>query len=188
MKKVIRLLVICVLMSALGLSLSGCSSSVGTGGKAEVVSDEKATTAKKDSSKKDSTEGQEEKTSPAETQGPEETTASQGGYGEPSGEPQTEAYAYQIYVTVDAGAYGGVMALTTLGYSYQPTALDVLKDTGVSVDITGDYVSGINGLYEFDNGPSSGWLYQVNGETPGISSASYRLNSGDSVYWYYQAE
>ncbi|MDR1539295.1 MAG: S-layer homology domain-containing protein [Clostridiales bacterium] len=49
----------------------------------------------------------------------------------------------------------------------------------------GNYISMINGLSEFDNGPYSGWMYRVNGV---ISRVGYRerlLINGDNVAWFY---
>ena len=47
------------------------------------------------------------------------------------------------------------------------------------------YVSGIDGLKEFDHGPSSGWMYKVNGTPPNIGAGAYRVKAGDQVIWYY---
>ena len=47
------------------------------------------------------------------------------------------------------------------------------------------YVSGIDGLKEFDYGPSSGWMYKVNGTPPHIGAGAYYLKAGDQVIWYY---
>jgi hypothetical protein len=48
------------------------------------------------------------------------------------------------------------------------------------------YVSSMNGLAEFDQGPNSGWLYQVDGSTPSTTGADqYRLSGGERVTWYY---
>lgn len=54
------------------------------------------------------------------------------------------------------------------------------KGTGKAV-----YVDGIDNLYEFDNGPESGWLYRVNGEFPDKSSGATILNNGDELHWLY---
>lgn len=47
------------------------------------------------------------------------------------------------------------------------------------------YVSGIDGLKEFDHGPSSGWMYKVNGTPPNIGAGAYHVKAGDTVIWYY---
>ena len=49
----------------------------------------------------------------------------------------------------------------------------------------GMYVSGIGGLYEFDFGSTSGWLYTVNGELPSRSAGVYLLADGDAVEFFY---
>lgn len=50
------------------------------------------------------------------------------------------------------------------------------------------YVEGIANLYEFDCGPTSGWLYQINGKTMGIGSSNYKLKDGDQIAWKYTCE
>ena len=73
------------------------------------------------------------------------------------------------------------------------TAYSVLKElakqNGKSISTKGFgstvYVSGIDGLKEFDHGPSSGWMYKVNGTPPNIGAGAYRLKAGDQVIWYY---
>ena len=47
------------------------------------------------------------------------------------------------------------------------------------------YVRGINNIYEFSCGPSSGWTYTVNGESPDKGCSQYVLHDGDSVEFYY---
>jgi hypothetical protein len=47
------------------------------------------------------------------------------------------------------------------------------------------YVRGINGLFEFDEGPESGWIYTVNGDIMGISSGSYIIQPDDNIVWHY---
>lgn len=47
------------------------------------------------------------------------------------------------------------------------------------------YVKGINGLFEFDKGPQSGWLYRVNGVFSNQSCGVYHVKSGDVIDWLY---
>lgn len=69
------------------------------------------------------------------------------------------------------------------------TAYSILTETGLPYTKTGfgsaTYVRSINGLYEKDHGPLSGWMYKVNGVAPNVSAASYHLKKGDQVVWYY---
>lgn len=73
--------------------------------------------------------------------------------------------------------------------SSNDTAYSVLKKTGVSVSARnseyGIYVEGINGKFEFDEGPDSGWMYSVNGVKPKKSAGKYSIKKGDKVKWYY---
>ncbi len=65
------------------------------------------------------------------------------------------------------------------------TVMDVLKKTGVDFDSSKGYVSGIDGLYEFDCGKNSGWMYKVNGTFPNVAAGDYLLSDGDRVEWLY---
>ena len=66
---------------------------------------------------------------------------------------------------------------------------ELAKQNGKSISTKGFgstvYVSGKDGLKEFDHGPSSGWMYKVNGTPPNIGAGAYRLKAGDQVIWYY---
>lgn len=50
------------------------------------------------------------------------------------------------------------------------------------------YVEGVDGLYEFDDGPTSGWKYRVNGAVPDVGAGVYKLKPGDRLEWYYVTE
>lgn len=50
------------------------------------------------------------------------------------------------------------------------------------------YIEGINNLYEFDCGPSSGWMYKVNGWFPNYGCSRYKLEEGDRVEWVYTCD
>lgn len=73
------------------------------------------------------------------------------------------------------------------------TAFDALKratdENGIALSYRqtelGVYIDGIAGLYEFDRGPLSGWMYRVNGSFPSYSAASYVLSPNDVVEWVY---
>lgn len=64
--------------------------------------------------------------------------------------------------------------------------ISALEGAGLSYEAsqTG-YVSSINGLAEQANGPRSGWMYQVNGKIPQMSSGNYVLKNGDELVWFY---
>ena len=66
---------------------------------------------------------------------------------------------------------------------------ELVKQNGKSISTKGFgstvYVSGIDGLKEFDHGPSSGWMYKVNGTPPNIGAGAYYLKAGNQVVWYY---
>ena len=98
-----------------------------------------------------------------------------------------------VYVSIDGSAGGGVQTGRREVYiSAGQTALDALRELcrteDIALSIRGGYVAGVGGLYEFDGGPTSGWLYHVNGETPSVGSGEYELHAGDIVEWEYITE
>lgn len=75
------------------------------------------------------------------------------------------------------------------GASAFDALIEAAKAQRLRVDYTdgifGEYVSGIGGLSEFDCGSESGWLYEVNGVRPSVSSGAYVLSDGDEVTFLY---
>ncbi len=118
-------------------------------------------------------------------QGGQDTPAWQPSYEPDINPPAPSAPAYLIYITVDAGQYGGVQASTAVGFNYQPSVYDALCSSGVSISGDAYYVRAINGLAEKQHGPTSGWMYKVNGATSMRSCGDCYLNNGDNVYWIY---
>ena len=90
---------------------------------------------------------------------------------------------------------GWILKKTTVEISNGDTVFDVLKAvckaTGIQMEseytpVYGSYyVSGINQLYEFDCGESSGWMYKVNGWAPNYGCAEYKVSDGDVISWEY---
>ncbi len=80
-----------------------------------------------------------------------------------------------------------VITECTVSLSEEETALDALAEAAREQQVTidyieswsGAYIRGIAGLYEFDFGSESGWLYYVNGESPSCAVSEYILQDGD---------
>ena len=70
------------------------------------------------------------------------------------------------------------------------TALGVLLASGKSVVSAerwgGVYIHSINGLSPASD--SEGWMYQVNGISPGAMANNYPVSNGDKVVWYYSED
>lgn len=95
--------------------------------------------------------------------------------------PTTKATQAQVcYISIDGYCSGKAVSIQG-----GDTAYSILKRSGASVSGSSSYVKGINGLYEFDKGPQSGWMYSVNGYTPNVGAGSYSVKAGDSIKWYY---
>ena len=50
------------------------------------------------------------------------------------------------------------------------------------------YIEGINNLYEFDVGNTSGWMYKVNDWFPNYGCSRYQLKDGDVIEWVYTCD
>lgn len=88
---------------------------------------------------------------------------------------------------------GTILSSTAVALKEGETAYSLLVsqlgDKVVSSGATGSkYVKSIDGLAEFDGGPTSGWKYKTNRDAdPSISADSYILQNGDTLYWYYSS-
>ena len=50
------------------------------------------------------------------------------------------------------------------------------------------YIEGIGNLYEYDCGEQSGWLYFVNGISPGLGCSGYQVSDGDEILFAYTCD
>jgi len=92
-------------------------------------------------------------------------------------------------------ANGVILSTSKVQFRKGDTVFDVLKRVcsaaGIQLEYTdsstygGKYVEGINHLYEFDCGQTSGWMYKVNGWYPNYGCSSYKLKDGDNIVWSY---
>lgn len=106
--------------------------------------------------------------------------------------PKQETLVKQT-VSVRVIGVNSTMMQGNIEVNSSSTAYSVLrelaKQNGKSISTKGFgstvYVSGIDGLKEFDHGPSSGWMYKVNGTPPNIGAGAYKVKAGDTVIWYY---
>ena len=91
---------------------------------------------------------------------------------------------------------GLILPTTTFEFQDGDTVYDVLRQAGrahgISVSSRGTtfgiYIEGIGGLFEFDGGPLSGWMYSVNGWYPNFGAARYFLQPGDRIEWNYTTD
>lgn len=73
----------------------------------------------------------------------------------------------------------------TVDYQNGDTVYDALVKTGLNIEGSSSYVSGIAGLREKQHGTGSGWMISVNGTFINCSVGEYRLNPNDIVRWQY---
>jgi hypothetical protein len=90
---------------------------------------------------------------------------------------------------------GTILGTTQVTFYEGETVFDVLQrvcsNAGIQLEYSWTpmydsyYIEGINHLYEFDCGDTSGWKYKVNGWFPNYGCSSYDLQDGDSIVWCY---
>lgn len=142
---------------------------------------------KKTETKSSSTKQETKKTETNNSSSKQETSAPQ------QVEPPKQETSIKQTVSVQVIGVNTTMMQGNIEVNSSSTAYSVLrelaKQNGKSISTKGFgstvYVSGIDGLKEFDHGPSSGWMYKVNGTPPNIGAGAYRLKAGDQVIWYY---
>ena len=142
---------------------------------------------KKIETKSSSTKQETKKTETNNSSSKQETSAPQ------QVEPSKQETPIKQTVSVQVIGVNSIMMQGNIEVNSSSTAYSVLrelaKQNGKSISTKGFgstvYVSGIDGLKEFDHGPSSGWMYKVNGTPPNIGAGAYRLKAGDQVIWYY---
>jgi hypothetical protein len=115
----------------------------------------------------------------------------------PVSEPVLEPEPPSVTLTIRGeGDIGIILENYSIPLTEGDTVLELTKQAArrekIPMEYSGRgalaYVEGINGLYEFDHGPESGWLYYVNGEQPVQGAGVYKPAPGDKVEWVYVLE
>lgn len=155
--------------------------------KTETKSSSSKQEAKKQETKSSFTKQETKKTGTNNSFSKQETSAPQ------QVEPPKQETPIKQTVSVQVIGVNSTMMQGNIEVNSSSTAYSVLrelaKQNGKSISTKGFgstvYVSGIDGLKEFDHGRSSGWMYKVNGTPPNIGAGAYRVKAGDQVIWYY---
>lgn len=97
------------------------------------------------------------------------------------------------YVPDNAVIFSG-----TIGFDSGESVYDILRricdensiqmEASYTPTFSSYYVEGINNLYEFDCGRSSGWMYSVNGVFPNYGCSSYKPINNDKIAFRYTCE
>ena len=93
---------------------------------------------------------------------------------------------------------GTLLAKTTVTFEPGATVFEVLSNQLREEKIHFEYVDakaygsayieGIGNLYEYDCGEQSGWLYFVNGISPGLGCSGYAVENGDEIVFAYTCD
>ncbi len=91
---------------------------------------------------------------------------------------------------------GIVFPETKVSFSEGESVFDVLnremKKAGIHLEFVNTpaynsvYIEGINNLYEFDCGSTSGWTYTVNGESPMHGCSQHKVKKDDKIEFIYK--
>lgn len=91
--------------------------------------------------------------------------------------------------TLSGGGLTPWISQTAYTLTAPATVLDVLEaalgNEHTFVNADGNYISEIDGLAEFTNGPRSGWMYTLNEAYPGKGVAEQSVKDGDRVVFHY---
>ncbi len=97
-------------------------------------------------------------------------------------------------LSIDKKAIGGGVVLTSTkveilsGDTVWSLTKRVMDNKGIKYDDSGSdniYVKSIDGVGEFDHGPTSGWMYSLNGKYSLDGSNQKKLKNGDVIKWSY---
>ena len=91
---------------------------------------------------------------------------------------------------------GVILAPTAIVLGRGESVFDLLeqavRENRIHMEYSGSgktaYIQGIGYLYELANGDLSGWVYQVNGESPSVGCGSYQPKDGDEIVFHYTLE
>lgn len=161
--------------------------------KQETKKTETKSSSSKQESKKQETKKIETKSSSSTKQETKKTETNNSSNKQETSAPQQVETPVKQTVSVQVIGINTTMMQGNIEVNSSSTAYSVLrelaKQNGKSISTKGFgstvYVSCIDGLKEFDHGPSSGWMYKVNGTPPNIGAGAYKLKAGDQVIWYY---
>ncbi len=136
---------------------------------------------------------------PATSAGGSSSSSDSGG-GSSSGTKPAKRTKLTCTLSIDAetAGVGTILAARTVRFKAGETVFDVLQREGRAAGIPMEfehtpmyksaYIEGINGLYEFDRGELSGWMYSVNDWFPNYGCSRYKLKGGDVVRWRYTCD
>lgn len=91
---------------------------------------------------------------------------------------------------------GTIMDMKYVKLGKDDTVLDILKratrEDKIQMEYRGSkalaYVEGIDNIYEFDHGATSGWVFTVNGELSSKSAGVHKVSEGDVIRWVYSLD
>lgn len=147
----------------------------------------KKTETKSSSSKQEAKKQETKKTETNNSSNKQETSAPQQVETPKQETPVKQTVSVQV-IGINTTMMQGNIEVNSSSTAYS-VLRELAKQNGKSISTKGFgstvYVSGIDGLKEFDHGPSSGWMYKVNGIPPNIGAGAYKVKAGDTVIWYY---
>ncbi|MCL2388518.1 MAG: DUF4430 domain-containing protein [Defluviitaleaceae bacterium] len=88
-----------------------------------------------------------------------------------------------IFHATEVTAYEGESVFDVLNREMRNAGIHlVVRRTPIFDSV---YIEAINNIFEFDEGPLSGWKYRVNGEFISIGASLYLVQPDDVIEWLY---
>ncbi len=109
-------------------------------------------------------------------------------------EEETNTEGMKVFVTIQGmPETPPIMPTTQVKVEEGDTVLDLLlritREKQMHMSHRGrgkaGYVEAIDNLYEFDQGPGSGWMFSINGEFPSRSAGGWPVEPNDTITWWY---
>ncbi|MCI8608434.1 MAG: DUF4430 domain-containing protein [Firmicutes bacterium] len=97
----------------------------------------------------------------------------------------------EIQIEFDDASGDGYISLPATDFTAEE-GLSVLEatqlfcmshDISISTDAKGTYITEIGGLSEKDYTETTGWLYEVNGESPSVGANEKKIEENDKILW-----
>ncbi|MGL6174320.1 MAG: DUF4430 domain-containing protein [Cellulosilyticaceae bacterium] len=80
----------------------------------------------------------------------------------------------------------------SIGETVLDATLRVLEENNIPFEVAGfgkdAYILSINGIAQYEKGPQSRWLYNIDGEYPPTSPAEYYLKEDQRLEWIYTVD
>lgn len=106
-----------------------------------------------------------------------------------SEKPKPQTVSISIVDTVNGKSFPSGTVEIGSSSTVRDASVKFFSAKGINARFKGEgYIASINGLKEFDAGPSSGWCVYVNGKKIPVGIAEYAVKPGDAIVWKFMED